>query len=201
LQRAGLTLGAVAPKLDPAGRIASQLPEAGVLRRRGTPVSVVLAAAKPKKPAKKQGAPSKAAGGGVPSVAGAGAAAAAAALAKAGLVAVPSLRISTAKKGTVLATVPGKGAPPAPGGTVQVVESAGFPELAYDADGVARVVAGATGKRTGAIRPKRPDPAVTLASGGAWSPDGRQLAYAEAGRIYVRAPRARARTRVLLGGS
>ncbi len=47
---AHLTLGKVAPKLDPKGTIASQVPLAGRLRLRGTPVNVILAGTKVKVP-------------------------------------------------------------------------------------------------------------------------------------------------------
>ena len=46
LVAAHLTLGTVAPKLDPKGTIASQVPVAGRQRRRGTAVNVILAGTK-----------------------------------------------------------------------------------------------------------------------------------------------------------
>ena len=50
LVAAHLTLGTVAPQLDPKGTIASQVPVPGRKRRRGTPVNVVLAGTKVKVP-------------------------------------------------------------------------------------------------------------------------------------------------------
>jgi beta-lactam-binding protein with PASTA domain len=50
LVSAHLTLGKVAPKLDPKGTIASQVPIAGRRRMRGTPVNVILAGTKVKVP-------------------------------------------------------------------------------------------------------------------------------------------------------
>jgi beta-lactam-binding protein with PASTA domain len=46
LQRAGLTLGTVLPKLKPKQPVATQVPAAGAMRRRGTAVNVILAGAK-----------------------------------------------------------------------------------------------------------------------------------------------------------
>ena len=50
LVAANLTLGNVAPKLDPKGTIASQVPVPGRLRRRGTAVNVILAGTQVKVP-------------------------------------------------------------------------------------------------------------------------------------------------------
>jgi beta-lactam-binding protein with PASTA domain len=50
LVAAHLTLGKVAPKLDPKGTIASQVPVPGRRRARGTPVNVILAGTKVKVP-------------------------------------------------------------------------------------------------------------------------------------------------------
>lgn len=50
LVSANLTLGNVAPQLDPKGQIASQVPVPGRLRRRGTAVNVILAGTEVKVP-------------------------------------------------------------------------------------------------------------------------------------------------------
>jgi beta-lactam-binding protein with PASTA domain len=175
LNKSGLTLGAVQPKLEPGVHVRAQVPRPGVIRRRGSPVNVVVA--KPVSAKKKKAA--AAAKAGTPAVAGGGAAAAAATLKKAGLTPIPELRIDTAKLGTVLGTDPPKGSPPPPDKIVKLIISAGFPRLAYD-DGMSAFTAdGATGHKR-----KTLDPVGTV-SGGAWSPDGRRLAYVSASKLYV----------------
>jgi len=89
LRRRGLTLGVVSPTLDPGRRIATQVPIAGLRRRRGTPVDVVLAKVRVE----------------VPSLTGLTAAKAEEALAKAGL-ALGQMFPHAMAKGTVRAQVP-----------------------------------------------------------------------------------------------
>ena len=202
LQRAGLTLGAVVPKLDPKGRVASQVPKPGVRRRRGSPVNVTLA--KPRKPRekKKDDEVKKATDGGstspsVPTGAkpGGSAAKAAKTLDAAGLTPVIERRIDTARPGTLLATKPPAGKPAPPNGKVILVVSAGFPRLAYDSGRTVYVADGGDGRpATGVARH------ASLTPTGAWSGDGDRVAYVTAGRLYVARPRPAARPRrVALG--
>jgi beta-lactam-binding protein with PASTA domain len=192
LQNAGFTLGAVTPAVDPKARIKSQVPIENVLRRRGTPVNVVLGDRKPAAAEKKEPETKAAAAGGgpVPEVAGATAAAAAAELRAAGLTPKIEFRIDPAKRGTVLETVPPEGADPPPDGVVRLIVSAGFPRLAYDNGRGAQVVGGVAG---------RPILGVArngfVATGGAWTPDGVRVAYATRGRLFLAKPGSAARPR------
>ena len=181
LQRAGLTLGAVEPELNPDAKVGSQVPKAKVRRRRGSPVNVVLA------PPKKAGGKKKKDAGAaeeVPAVAGGSAAAAVAALKKAGLVPMIERRIDEAPAGEVIGTVPPKGDPPPPDGVVTLIVSLGFPRLAFDTGTTALIAGGITG------RPLRPiaDAGAAVASTGAWSGDGSRVTFTRKGRLFVRRP-------------
>ena len=192
LQKAGLTLGAVKPDLDPEGKVGTQVPKAGAVRRRGSPVNVVLA------PAKKAGGKKEkkaAAAEEVPVVAGGSTAAAAAALKKAGLEPVLEYRIDPAKRDTVLGTLPAPGEPPPEDGKVVLIVSAGFPRLALDTGVNAFAVGGVTGRPVVGISR---DASVT--SGGAWSPDGLKVAFVRGGKLFLRSPKSAARAhRITLG--
>jgi hypothetical protein len=205
LKNAKLTLGAVQPKLEPGARIASQLPHAGARRRVGTPVSVVLAKPKPKKakknekPAPQPSPKAPAAGGGpapVPAIAAGGAAAAAAAkVAAAGLTPVTELTIDPAPAGSVLRTVP-KSGEPSPDGTVTLIVSAGFPQVAYDDGDLALVVGGATGEAEPGISAH-----ATVAGRGAWRADGRKIAFVRGGDLFlIRRVRGAHKVRIPVGG-
>jgi beta-lactam-binding protein with PASTA domain len=183
LQDRGLTLGAVSPKLDPKRKVGSQLPSAGVRRRRGTPVSVVLA-----KPAKASGDEGKgkddkpgSGAAGVPVLAGAGAAAAAAKLKAAGLEPRITYLVSHKERDTVLGTDPPDGAPPPANGVVELIVSAGFPALAYDTGAAARVVDGFDGWPLFAVKSD-----ASFTTGGSWGADGRRFAYVHRRRLYRR---------------
>jgi beta-lactam-binding protein with PASTA domain len=193
LQRKGLTLGAVEPKLDPKAKVASQVPAAGVKRRRGSPVSVVLAKPKKKgdgkdaKDGKEGGAGAGAAGGGggMPAVAGAGAAAVVEKLAAAGLEPKQRRQIHPSKPGTVLGTLPPAGEPPPADREVIVLVSAGFPQLAYETDAgvfVADAVFGWPFERVARD--------AHLTTGGAWHAAGRRLAWIADGTLHVGRPSA-----------
>lgn len=178
LRTAKLTLGAVQPKLEPDAKVGSQLPHAGARRREGTPVSVVLAKKKVKAAKKKK--PS----GAVPDVPlGSAPAAAMKAIKAAGLKPVEELEISTGKRGTVTRTVPAAKVKPADG-IVHLKVSAGFPKITYDAPMGVLDIGGADGTpRIGVSR------SATVASRGAWSADGKQIAYVYKGkRLYVVKP-------------
>jgi beta-lactam-binding protein with PASTA domain len=183
LQKAGLTLGAVVPKIDPDRQVGDQVPKAGMVRPRGTPVNVTLVpktkeiAGKGKKGAASAGAKP------VPAVAGGGAAAAAAALQKAGLTPVVKVQIDPAKRGTVTATSPAQGKPPPADGIVTLTVSAGFPRIAYDDGAAVLAVGGAEGRPTVGIAS-----GASTTTGGAWSPDGRRVAFVSSGRLFVAKP-------------
>ena len=191
LQNAGFTLGAVTPKVEPRARIKSQVPIHNVLRRRGTPINVVLGPVPAKKDSKAANMKPAAAGTGeVPKVAGATAAAAAAELRAAGLTPEIALRIDPAKAGTVLSTVPAEGEPPPPDGVVKLIVSAGFPRLAFDNGRGAQVVGGVAGRPILGVARNG-----MVATGGAWTPDGRRVVYASEGRLFLAAPGSAARPR------
>ena len=187
LQDRGLTLGAVTPKLKPKRKIGSQLPRAGVRRRRGSPVSVVLA----KRPKKKSRDDSKEDGGSQPGAGpaavppvGTGTATAADAAAKledAGLEPKIEYRIDVEERDTVLETVPPDGEPPPPDGEVKLIVSAGFPLLAYDTGGATRVVEGFMGWPPVSVKP-----GASFTTSGSWSPDGTRFAYVRRKRVYWR---------------
>jgi beta-lactam-binding protein with PASTA domain len=184
LHKAGLTLGAVTPKIKPHARVGAQVPRARVLRLRGSPVNVVLAkAGKGKKKSKTAAGEDSGGGAPVPAVGGGSAAAAAAALKAAGLTPVTELRIDPAKRGTVLRTEPAKGEPPPDDGRVTLIVSAGFPRVAYD-DGHKVLVAGGIAG-TPVIGVARHS---SVTSSGAWSADGRQVAYVSSGSVFVARP-------------
>jgi beta-lactam-binding protein with PASTA domain len=188
LQKAGLTLGAVEPKLDPKGKVGSQLPRAGVKRRRGTPVSVVLAKPAKGKDGKKAGqggakGGAAAAAAPVPAVAGGDMEAAKAELKKAGIEPVLRWQIDAAERGTVLRTVPPVGMPPPATRKIELFVSAGFPQLAYDTMDSAFVVDGLRGGPVAAVVD-----ATSLTTGGSWAPDGQRLAYVSGESLFVGVP-------------
>jgi beta-lactam-binding protein with PASTA domain len=187
-----LTLGAVQPKLRPDAEIAKQLPHAGARRRAGTPVAVVLAKPTPQeeKPAKKPGAAT------VPVIPpGASPAAAAAMIEEAGLVPVTELEIDPKKRGEVLRTVPAAGEMSADG-TVKLIVSAGFPLVAYDDGRDALIVGGAAGSPRKGISAR-----AEVAGRGAWTADGKRVAYVKEDRLYTKSlKRGAPSTRILTDG-
>ena len=205
LRTAKLTLGAVQPKLVPGARIASQLPHAGARRREGTAVSVVLAKKKP--PNKNNNTNKKKGPAKAPAIPpGASPAAAAKAIKAAGLKPVEEREISEKPRDTVLATVPAAGVKPADG-IVRLRVSAGFPQIAYDTGvrtakngnplaGDALVVGGFDATpRIGISR------RAAVASRGAWSADGKQVAFVHQDHLYVIAPTPGAKAKpVYIGG-
>jgi hypothetical protein len=84
-------------------------------------------------------------------------------------------------KGTLFATVPAGGETVAAGGTVTLLVSGGFPEIAYDDDQNVLLIGGAKGRKLGSIA-KGPaaerDPT--------WSFDGSELAYQADGQIFLK---------------
>ena len=220
LRTAGLVLGTVSPQPpNPTGKILSQIPKGGTVAK-GTPVAVFLkppataAAAKKGAAGAAGGAASGGASGGsggaagkaaaaakalaIPAVAG-GTVAAAAKLSQAGFVPQTIKQFSSAPAGTLIGTNPPTGKSLAPGSTVTLVVSAGFPQLAYDNGTAIKVVSGATGKPTATL------PAAAQPQGEAtWSPDGGQLVYvqgpASAGQLMRLAPNQKGAQPVALTG-
>jgi beta-lactam-binding protein with PASTA domain len=189
----GFSLGAVSPKPEPQGIIASQLPAAGTVAARGTPVQLFLKTpAKPKAhhAGAKAGASAAAAAGGAKKSAGGGGgltvpkgtgqrlSAYEKLLGKDGLRARPALQIDAAKRETVIATTPASGAKVKPGTTVGVIASAGAPDLAYDGGTTLRAVNGLSGAAIARFAP--------ASAGGtepAFSPNGTRLAFVLGGSI------------------
>jgi beta-lactam-binding protein with PASTA domain len=188
-----LTLGAVQPKLVPGAKVGSQLPHAGARRREGTPVAVVLAKKKVKAAKKKK--PS----GAVPAIPPGGSPAAAMkAIKAAGLKPVEELVISSQKAGTVVGTVPGPKVKPADG-IVRLQVSAGFPQITFDRDIGALAVGGLEGlPQVGLSRN------ATVASRGAWTADGKQVAFVQdkdgKKRLYIVKPGPGARAKLIFVG-
>jgi beta-lactam-binding protein with PASTA domain len=185
LRKIGLLLGAVSPKPDPKAKIATQIPAVGQSVKAGTPVNVFLVTpALAQKPKGKGANGKKAAAAAVAAAgaAGATAATASAALKQQGLVPQSVKVISTQPAGTVLQQTPPKSAKIAKGTTVQLLVSAGYPDIAYD-DGKHVFVA----KNGGGGKP------VQLGRGKVneeptWSANGKRLAFVSDGRVVLANP-------------
>jgi len=205
LQSDGLVL--VSPKHSSQTEvIVSQKPPANQVVLVGEPVEVTLgvpprkpaatshAKKAPKAKAKTKSKAKSTAAAALPALAAASpAGAAAASLAKAGLRTRQTLAISpTVPAGRLLRTEPAAGTKLQRGGSVTLVVSAGFPEVAVD-DG-RRVLAldGVTGKRLAVIA-GGPAPAIEPS----WSPDGREVAYVSGGRVMLTAAQGAAGPRAL----
>jgi beta-lactam-binding protein with PASTA domain len=198
LRAKGLTLGEVRPSLEAPGVVSKQIPKAGEKLRSGQPVAIVLS---PEPSAKKEPAKKKQGGDAGPKPVPAlpekgGVAAAKAAIEKAGLTPIVELVIHPSPRSTVLRTKPGEGAPPPKDGAVTLVVSAGFPRLAFDNTENALLVSGVGG----APRPSIAGDAE-VASGSAWSEDGRRVAFSRNGLIFVTTPgdKKKKRLRLRLG--
>lgn len=179
LSESGLQLGEVLPPPpDPQATITSQIPAAGRSARQKDAVLVVVA------PAAKAGAGNKATAGKVamPAVAGLTVSAAAAALAKAGLVPEEKqLYSEAAKPGTLVKTSAKPGADLPKGTKVQLVVSAGFPQLIFDTpQGLQSAVGSA-----------QPAPLPGTAAGdrqATWSPDGTNIVFVSGADIRRAVP-------------
>lgn len=196
LRTESMVLGAIAPKPDPKGVIASQLPAAGAMVPAGTAVNVFLATVKKggdKKlvagaavpgsaAAKAKAAAAKAAGAAiiVPKIAGQAAQDAATVLSQKTLVPVPINTFDPAKPGTVVGTLPAAGEEAAPQQKVNVLISVGYPRLTYDSGGNVFLADGGTGKRQS-----------TLAEGSAdqedasWAADGQRTVFRGGGQLFL----------------
>jgi beta-lactam-binding protein with PASTA domain len=201
LRASGLALGAVSPKLDPNGKIASQIPGAGQQVPAGTPVEVFLAP--PAALAGGKAGPTGAAGTGA-AAGGAGAAGATAGssaggagqvvvpavsgtvlavaqrLSKLGLAPSSAAELSPAPRATVIGTAPAAGAKVKAGSPVTVLVSAGYPQLAYDDGNAIHVTDGSTGKPTVPV-----PPGTGPQSQPAWSLDGTHIVYSQAGQLWL----------------
>jgi beta-lactam-binding protein with PASTA domain len=192
LRASGLVLGAVSPKPNPDGKIASQIPAAQVDVATGTPVAVFLAL-----PA--SGAAAAGAGGGAGKAAEAGSSGAGKAivlpapkgdpmtaaqqLSQLGLVPTTAQRFDRATRGTLIGTEPVAGAHVASGSKVAILISAGSPWLSYDDGSAIHVVDGMTGKSTATV----PAGAGSQQEA-AWSTDGSHLAYVQGRQLWLLAP-------------
>jgi beta-lactam-binding protein with PASTA domain len=188
LLEAGFRATGRPPGGDTEAKVAEQVPAPGarVSRKR----AVALTFATPdgaKQPKDEQNRP--AAKVTVPSVAGQSAAEAVAALRAAGLKPTTRHQISDKAAGAVLGTRPATGELP-PGSPVEVLVSAGFPDIAYDDGEAVYLASGVDGRRR-----RRLDLAGSdLRTQPSWTPDGQRLVYragtVDQGRIYVSDPTA-----------
>jgi beta-lactam-binding protein with PASTA domain len=190
-----LTLGSGSPQpVDPAAKIASQIPAAGQVVKQGTPVNFFFA--KPAPPGKVAGGKDKAGqqqakksaaqaakGGAVPAIAAGSAAAAAVAgqVSKNGIVPVTVNAFSAAKKGTVIKTVPAAGTKLKAGDKLTLVVSAGFPQLVFDNGHDVINIDGATGKKINAPAHGPQDEVDPT-----WSPDATSVIYSSGGQLFLR---------------
>jgi beta-lactam-binding protein with PASTA domain len=165
------------PPADLNARVTEQLPEPGSRWPRGRPVQLRFETPETEATPKPERVR-------VPPLAGGSLADADAALTEAGLKTKVTRVIDTEPAGTVLAAKPAKGAL-APGATVALTVSAGFPALAFDDGRRLRLADGRDGGQRRTLR---------LAGDGrqtqpAWTPDGSRLVYRsggeDAGRIWV----------------
>jgi beta-lactam-binding protein with PASTA domain/Tol biopolymer transport system component len=188
LRKANLTIGQVSPQPpDPKAKISSQIPAAKEIVKEGTPIAIFTADPRGKKKGKgtvdkKNGGNGKkvAAAAVLPALAGAAVADAAQKAADAGLVPEQVNQFSGKKKGTLIGTVPPAGTKLAEGAKIQLLVSAGSPELAYD-DGKNILRAnGATGARLPAIA-KGPQEDIDPT----FSFDGTSVAYASGRRVFL----------------
>jgi beta-lactam-binding protein with PASTA domain len=199
LSRHHLTLGQASPQpLDPAKKIATQIPEAGTLAKEGAPVDIFF-----QQPGKGGGAAAGGAGGAGAGGAGAGGAGSGGAgtgadvtipaipdgattkeyaqtLSDKKLVPETKPALSDKKVGTPFDTDPHAGATVKEGATVTVLVSAGFPAIVYDDNQDILRVNGATGQKLSPVS-KGPgleqDPAV--------APDGERVAFVRDGRVFL----------------
>jgi|GEM_PF-1991970 len=202
LRGAKLTLGQASPQpVDPQAKIATQIPTAGETVKAGTPVNIFYpdpskAAAKKgdkKGAAKKAGgaaaaasaaAAAGAAGGGdivVPPVDGATLDVYAKKLANLGLVPEVVKQFDDAKPDTVVGTKPEAGTKAANGDKVQVLVSAGQPEVVFSNGKDILLVNGASGKK---LDPVAKSPQTE--SDPTWSADTTHVAYISEGRVYLK---------------
>jgi hypothetical protein len=105
----------------------------------------------------------------------------AAAIGKLKLVPQIQKQFDATPKGTLFATIPAGGETVPAGGTVTLLVSGGFPEIAHDDDHNVRLIGGAKGKKLGSIAK---GPAVEKDP--TWSFDGSELADQADGQIFLK---------------
>jgi beta-lactam-binding protein with PASTA domain len=178
LDKVGLKLGEMLPPPpDPEATIGSQIPAAGKQARPGEAIMLFVV----------HGAATGAGTSGatpvaLPKVAGLTPAAAAASLAKVGLLPTEVQRYDAAPAGTLVRSVPDAGAQLAKGASVQLIVSAGFPQLIFDtADGLTQV--------NGTGGAPAPLPGTNRGDDQAsWSADASHIAYRSGDDIMLAVP-------------
>jgi beta-lactam-binding protein with PASTA domain len=194
LREAGLTLGAASPApADPEGKIASQIPAEKEVVQEGAPVDIFMA-----KPKEGGGAGGATAGGDgeeggdeggdgggdgpvkVPEIAGASDQVYAQKVGDGGMVPIVKRAFDEAEKGTVFKVDPAPGTEVEPGTEVQVLVSAGFPQLAYDDDKDVLLVNGVDGKKLDPIAKGTQDEGDP-----AWSFDASRVAFTSDGQVFL----------------
>jgi beta-lactam-binding protein with PASTA domain len=201
LREKKLTLGQSSPQPpDPEGKIESQIPAENEIVKEGAPVDVFFAdpngKGKGKKEDAKDGAGGAAAAGGAAGAGGEGGGDAeiiipaiektpleeyAQGLADDGLVPEVKRVFNDAKRNTLFATEPPGGTKVKAGTKVQLLVSAGAPQLAFDDDKNILLVNGETGDRFDPIAKsaaRERDPT--------WKPDGTRMVYSADGRIFLK---------------
>ena len=180
LDKSKLKLGEMLPPPpDPQATIRSQIPTAGKPARPGDAVMLFVVHAAPAGTSTGGGAGAPVA---LPKVAGLALPAAAAAIAKAGLVPNVVQHYDAAAAGTLVRSVPDAGASLKKGDKVQLVVSAGFPQLIFDtADGLTQI-AGAGSAPAPLAGTKRGDNEAT------WSADATHIAYRSGDDVILAKP-------------
>ena len=192
IESKGLTVGQVNPQPpEPTQKVSSQIPAAGEVAKEGKPIQLFLA---PKGGEKGKGGAAGAAGGAAGGAGGGGGGdivvpaigkddleAYAAKIGELKLVPKKVLAFSdTAKPGTLFGTDPPGGTKLAAGEAVDLLVSAGFPQIAFDTAESIILINGATGKKIETIakspEPEK-DPAFTF--------DGSRIAFVAGKRIML----------------
>jgi len=155
--------------------ISTQIPAAGEVVKANEPVNVFVPP--PVKPKETH----------LPTTAGLSAAAAAAVLTKLGALVTETQRFDVRPRGLVIGQVPPKGTKLKPGAKVQLIVSAGYPEIAYSNGRDITLVSGADGKTVRALAAS-----VDTEDEPSWQPNGTLVAYrrgpagdASRGRIWL----------------
>ncbi|MET0768367.1 MAG: PASTA domain-containing protein, partial [Solirubrobacteraceae bacterium] len=196
LREAGLTLGAASPApADPEGKIASQIPAEKEVVKEGAPVDIFME--KPEEGAGggggtaggsggEEGGEEGGGGGGggpvkVPEIDGASDQVYAQKVGDSQLTPIVKRAFDASDKGTVFKVDPAPGTEVDPGTEVQVLVSAGFPQLAYDDDQDVLLVNGVDGKKLDPIAKGTQDEGDP-----AWSFDASRVAFTSDGQVFLR---------------
>jgi beta-lactam-binding protein with PASTA domain len=197
LRAKNLTLGQASPQpVDPNGKISSQIPAAGEVVKAGTPVSIFYpdpAAAAAKKKDKKNGGAGAAAagaagatGGGakdivVPAIAAAKLDAYAKKAADLGIVPQVKKQFADAPPGTLFATDPPGGTKVANGAKLNLLVSAGQPQVVFTNGKDILRVNGANGAKFDPVAASPQSEADPT-----WSADGTHVAYTADNRVFLK---------------